>query len=83
MNRREGALILNNLKQRRRTLRQKTVYVSPELVRDLTTYAKDAGLSPTSLFFQSQKSDGLPMSRQHAWRLIQQHAARRRRCGGQ
>lgn len=78
VNRREGALVLTNLKQRRRALRQKTVYVSPELVRDLTTYAKDAGLSPTSFFFQSQKSDGLPMSRQHAWRLIQQYAERAR-----
>ncbi|MGH2366898.1 MAG: tyrosine-type recombinase/integrase [Chloroflexota bacterium] len=76
VHRREGALVLTNLKQRRRALRQKLVYVSPELVRDLATYARDAGLSPMSYFFQSQKSDGQPMSRQHAWRLIQQHAQR-------
>jgi integrase len=73
VNRREGALVLINLKQRRRALRQKLVYVSPELVRDLTTYARDARLAPTAAFFQSQKSaraDGAPMTRQHAWRLI-------------
>ncbi len=76
VNRREGALVLTNLKQRRRALRQKTVYVSPELVAALAAYAKDARLAPTGFFFQSQKSAGQPMSRQHAWRLIQQYAAR-------
>jgi integrase len=39
VNRREGALILTNFTQRAPALRQKTVYVSPELARDLTIYA--------------------------------------------
>ena len=43
---REGALRLANLKQRRRALREKLVYVSPELLRDLVLYAKDLRLGP-------------------------------------
>ena len=67
--------MLTNFKQRRRALRQKKVYVSPELVAQLQAFAKDARLAPTGAFFQSQKSGGQPMTRQHAWRLIQQYAA--------
>src|ERR671932_1090041 len=74
VDRKEAALLLTNLKQRRRSLRQKTVYVSAELVAQLQVYARDAKLAPTAYFFQSQKSHGAPMGRQHAWRLIQRYA---------
>ena len=71
----EQALVLTNLKQRRRALRQKLVYVSPELISALLAYARDAKLPQTGHFFQSQKTvgphrSGAPMTRQHAWRLI-------------
>jgi site-specific recombinase XerD len=75
LDRKEAALVLTNFKQRRRALRQKKVYVSPELVAQLQAFAKDARLAPTGAFFQSQKSGGQPMPRQHAWRLIQHYAA--------
>jgi integrase len=54
---REGALRLANLKQRRRALREKLVYVSPELLRDLVHYAKDLRLGPGDHFFTSRKTD--------------------------
>src|SRR5262249_20666086 len=54
---REGALRLTNLKQRRRALREKLVYVSPELLRDLVLYAKDRRLGPGDHFFTSRKTD--------------------------
>jgi integrase len=76
---REGALRLANLKQRRRALREKLVYVSPELLRDLVHYAKDLRLGPGDYFFTSRKTDapgasGASMTRQHAWWLLR-HAA--------
>jgi integrase/recombinase XerD len=76
---REGALRLVNLKQRRRALRQKLVYVSPELLRDLVHYAKDLRLGPGDHFFASRKTDapgasGAPMTRQHAWWLLRRAA---------
>src|SRR5687768_18054606 len=64
LDRKEAALVLTNLKQRRRALHQKKVYVSPELVAALAALAKDARISPTGFFFQSQKSQGQPMTRQ-------------------
>ena len=76
---REGALRLANLKQRRRALREKLVYVSPELLRDLVLYAKDLRLGPGDHFFTSRKTDapgasGAPMTRQHAWWLLRRAA---------
>src|SRR5918912_3075846 len=47
----EGALRLANLKQRRRALRAKTVYVSPELVGDLRRHARDAYLRAADYLF--------------------------------
>ncbi len=77
---RGGALRLANLKQRRRALREKLVYVSPELLRDLVLYAKDLRLGPADHFFTSRKTDaprasGAPMTRQHAWWLLRRAAA--------
>jgi integrase len=80
---REGALRLANLKQRRRALREKLVYVSPELLRDLLHYAKDLRQGPGDHFFTSRKTDapgasGAPMTRQHAWWLLRREAAQAR-----
>jgi integrase len=77
VDRTEAALVLHNLKQRRRALRQKRVYVSPDLVSALANFARDQHLKPAAFFFQSQKSrsrGGQPMSRQHCWWLIQRYA---------
>jgi len=74
VDRAEAALVLVNLKQRRRALRQKKTYVSPDLVSALGALAKDARITTTGFYFQSQKSDGQPMTRQHCWRLIQTYA---------
>ena len=52
VNKREGALVLRNVEQRRRALRQKTVYVSPELVEAQAAYAKDERLAPKGYFLQ-------------------------------
>ena len=76
---REGALRLTNLKQRRRALREKLVYVAPELLRDLVLYARDLRLGPGDHFFTSRKTDapgasGAPMTRQHAWWLLRRAA---------
>jgi integrase len=54
---REGALRLTNPEQRRRALREKLVYVSAELLRDLVHYAKDLRLGPGDHFFPSRKTD--------------------------
>jgi integrase/recombinase XerD len=69
----EGALRLANLKQRRRTNRAKTVYVSPELVGDLRRHARDARLRATDYLFGAQRHAG-PVSRQYAWRLVDRYA---------
>ena len=47
----EAALVLHNLKQRRRALRQKRVYVSPDLVSALANFARDQHLKPAAFFF--------------------------------
>jgi integrase len=70
----EGALVLENLKQRRRELRRKLVYVSSSLVAALLAYCRDARLGPTAPLFFSRQSGGAPMARQHAWRLVTRYA---------
>jgi integrase/recombinase XerD len=74
LDRHEAALVLANLKQRRRALRQKKVYVSPDLVSALAALAKDARIPTGGYFFASQKSHGKPMTRQHCLRLLQRYA---------
>jgi integrase/recombinase XerD len=73
---REGALRLVNLKQRRWALRQKLTYVSPGLVAGLLAYARDTRIAPTGPLFPSQKGQGQPVTRQHAWHLIRRYAER-------
>jgi integrase len=72
----EGALVLENLKQRRRERRRKRVYVSSGLVAQLLAYCRDARLGPTAPLFFSRQSGkvGAPMARQHAWRLVTRYA---------
>src|ERR687885_2480050 len=65
----EGALRLVNLKQRRRALRSKMVYVSAELIGDLRRLATDRRIPTTGFLFGPQQHVG-PMSRQYAWRLV-------------
>jgi integrase/recombinase XerD len=76
VDRHDGALRLVNLKQRRRELRTKVVYVSPELVGALLALARDLRLAPTDYYFRSSSSGLEPMSRQQAWRIIGAAAAR-------
>jgi hypothetical protein len=78
---REGAQRLTNINQRRRALRARLVYVSPELLRDLFHAAKDLRLGPGDFFFTSRKTDapgatGAPMTHQHAWTPAPTLAAR-------
>jgi integrase len=70
----EGALVLENLKQRRRERRRKLVYVSGGLVAQLLAYCKDARIGATGYLFFSRQSRGEPMARQHAWRLVTRYA---------
>lgn len=69
----EGALRLVNLKQRRRAMRTKLVYVAPELVGDLRRLAIDLRIPQTGFLFGSHQHDG-PISRQYAWRLVNRYA---------
>jgi integrase len=73
--REEGALKLANLKQRRRSQKQKLVYVSPELLAQLRQFATSARLRPTDAFFRSRESRNAPMSYEQCWRLIRRYAA--------
>jgi integrase len=70
----EGALRLVSLKQKRRALAAKLVYVSSGLVAQLLAYCRDARLGPTGFLFFSRQSGGAPMVRQHAWRLVTRYA---------
>jgi integrase len=47
----EGALVLENLKQRRRERRRKLVDVSSSLIAALQAYCRDARLGPTAPLF--------------------------------
>jgi integrase len=69
----EGALRLQNLKQRKRANKTKLVYVSPELVGDLGRYAHDARLRQTDYLFGARRRVG-PISRQYAGRLVNHYA---------
>lgn len=68
------ALLLRNEKQRRRRLRTKTVYVSPDLVAQLRAYATDQRLNAEHYFFHTGDV-ATPMSRQHAWSLVARASA--------
>jgi integrase/recombinase XerD len=70
----EGAIVLTNLKQRRREQRRKLVYVNPDLLGALRALAKDAGVPATGSFFRSRQSHGQPMSYEQCWRLIRRYA---------
>ena len=66
---REGALILENRKQKRGS-RTKRVYVSTDLVAQLQVLARDAHVGYRACFFRSAKSGQQPMSTVHAWRIV-------------
>jgi integrase/recombinase XerD len=67
----EGALVLENLKQRRRELRRKRVYISRDLVPGLLASCADARIAPTGpVFATSYRGASKPMSRQMAWKLV-------------
>lgn len=67
----EGALVLENLKQRRRELRRKRVYVSRDLVGALLAYCTDARIGPTGYVFATGRAAApRSMSRQLAWKLV-------------
>jgi integrase len=66
---REGALVLDNRKQKRGN-RRKRVYVSVDLVAQLQLLAHDARVSYRTSYFRSAKSGGAPMSAVHAWRIV-------------
>lgn len=66
----EGALSLVNLKQRRRELRRKLVYVSPDLLAQLRALARDARVPYDGYYFRSRQSHGQPMSYEQCWRII-------------
>jgi integrase len=70
----EGAIVLTNLKQRRRERRQKLVYVSADLVAQLRALARDARVPTTGFFFRSRQSGDQPMSYEQCWRLIRRYA---------
>jgi integrase/recombinase XerD len=70
----EGALRLANLKQRRRAMRSKLVYVSQDLLGDLRRLAVDARIPMTGYLFGSRQHVG-PVSRQYAWKIINRYAA--------
>ena len=66
---REGALVLENRKQKRGSHR-KRVSVSTDLVAQLQVLARDARIGYRSCFFRSAKSGQQPMSSVHAWRIV-------------
>jgi integrase/recombinase XerD len=67
----EGALVLENLKQRRRERRRKLVYVSRGLVAALLAYCQDARVPPTAPVFATVRNgEARPMSRQMCWKLV-------------
>jgi integrase len=70
----EGALHLQNLKQRRRANRSKVVYVDPQLVGDLRRLATDQHIPQTGFLFRA-RDHTQPVSRQYAWKLIGKYAA--------
>lgn len=73
---REGALVLTNLKQRRRALQRKRVYVSPELVARLADFARDTRVRETGHLFVSREGAGVPLSRVQVWRLVRRASER-------
>lgn len=74
VDRAEAALVLTNLKQRRRALRQKHVYVSPDLVAALAALTRDARVPTGGYYFRSRESGDRPMSRYQCWRLVRKYA---------
>jgi integrase/recombinase XerD len=72
----EGALRLQNLKQQRRAMAAKLVYVSSGLVAALLAYANDARIPPTGSLFRSRQGGGMPMTRQNVWQIVTRCALR-------
>ena len=70
----EGALRLQNLKQRRRANRAKMVYVDHQLVGDLRRLATDQRIPATGYLFGARRHAG-PVIRQYAHRLVNRYAA--------
>jgi integrase/recombinase XerD len=67
----EGALVLENLKQRRRAMQRKLVYVSPSLIGALLAFCKDAHIPPTGYVFSTLRNgETHPISRQMCWKLV-------------
>ena len=66
---REGALVLENRKQKRGSRKQR-VYVSTDLVAQLHILARDTRIGYRSCLFRSAKSGDAPMSSVHAWRIV-------------
>lgn len=71
----EGALSLANLKQHRRDMRRKLVYVSPDLLGQLRALARDAKVAYDGFYFRSRQSRGGPMSYEQCWRIIRRGSA--------
>jgi integrase/recombinase XerD len=72
----EGALRLVNLKQKRRALAAKLVYVGSGLVAALLAYARDAKIPPTGSLFRPRQGEGGPMTRQNVWQIVTRCASR-------
>lgn len=72
----EGTIQLVNLKQRRSG--RKVVYVSQDLAAQLRALARDLRIPADRCLFQSRESQGGPMSRFQAYRII---AAAARKAG--
>lgn len=72
----EGAISLENLKQRDRRRRRKLVYVSQDLIAQLRVHARDLRLPQLGFYFQSRQSEGMPMSYEQCWRVIRACAQR-------
>jgi integrase/recombinase XerD len=72
----EGALRLVNLKQKRRALAAKLVYVGSGLVAALLAFANDARVPPTGSLFRSRQGGGMPMTRQNVWQIVTRCALR-------
>jgi integrase len=74
LDRAEGALLLDNLKQGRPA--RKRVYVSAELVAELAAYARELRLRPTDYLFSSRQSGRLPMTGSNLLKLIRSASVR-------
>jgi integrase len=69
----EGALRLDNEKQRSELTARKLVYVSPWLVGDLQRLAAASRIPPSGYLLRGRRR-AQPVSRQYAWKLINAYA---------